>query len=202
MSFFPPDPPIPEHDDDVESPQPRWWQAPENELPVLVATPEILAATDHVAVGVSGIAVYSDGIELRIERRLRRNGVAMQEWNQLTGAFMEHMVYGSADPTARLRVGVVLADGTTVTDASAFFGARDPMAQPDGYVLSRREQGGGGGTHAYSSADHLWLWPLPPDGEIEIVMQWPAFGIGETRVVVDAGAVSELSARARPFWAD
>jgi hypothetical protein len=76
------------------------------------------------------------------------------------------------------------------------------MAQPDGYVLSRREQGGGGGMHTYSSADHLWLWPLPPDGEIEIVMQWPAFGIGETRVIIDAGTVSELSARARPFWAD
>lgn len=193
---------MPEPDDDVESPQPRWWQAPENELPVLVAAPEILAATDHVAVAVAGVAVYSDGIELRIERRLRRHGVALQEWNELTGAFMEHMPYGSAYPGGRFRVGMVLVDGTTVTDASPFFGAGDPMAQPDGYVLSRREQGGGGGMHAYSSADHLWLWPLPPDGEIEIVMQWPAFGIGETRVIIDAGTVSELSARARPFWTD
>lgn len=199
MSFFPPDPPMPEQDDD-ESPQPRWWQAPETELPILVAAPEILAATEHVAVAVAGVAVYSDGIELRIERRLRRNGLALREWNELTGAFMEHMPYGSADPGGRFRVGLVLADGTKVTDASPFFGGGDPMAEPGEYMLSRREQGGGGGAHAYSTADHLWLWPLPPDGSIDVVMQWPTLGIGETRVRIDVGAVSELSTRARPFW--
>ena len=193
---------MPEHDDDVESPQPRWWQAPEDELPILVPAAEVLATTEHIAVALAGVAVHSDGIELRIERRLRRHGLALQEWNALMGAFMEHMPYGSADPAGRLRFGVVLADGTPVTDASPFFGGGDPMAHPDGLVLTRRQQGGGGGTHAYSSADHLWLWPLPPDGPIETVMQWPAFGIGETRVTVDVGSVSELSARARPFWTD
>ncbi len=193
---------MPELDDDVESPQPRWWQAPEDELPILVPAAEVLAATEHVAVALTGVAVHSDGVELRIERRLRRHGLALQEWNELTGAFMEHMPYGSADPAGRFRVGVVLADGTPVTDASPFFGGGDPMARPEGYVLTRRQQGGGGGAHAYSSGDHLWLWPLPPDGPIEVVMQWPAFGIGETRVTVDVGSVSELSARARPFWTD
>lgn len=187
--------------DDIEPPQPRWWQAPENELPILVAAPEILAATEHVAVAVAGVAVYSDGIELRVERRLRRNGVPLKQWNELAGSFMEHMGYGSANPEGRFRVGMVLADGTKVTDTSPFFGGGDPTAEPDGYTLTRREQGGGGGPHAYSSADHLWLWPLPPDGEIEVVAQWPTFGIGETHVSIDVGAVSDLSTRARPFWA-
>ncbi|MFJ4045239.1 hypothetical protein ACIPV2_05780 [Microbacterium sp. NPDC089987] len=201
MSFFPPDPPMPEQDDD-EPPQPRWWQAPENELPVLIPASEVLAVTDHAAVALVAVAVYSDGIELRIQRRLRRNGIAIEDWNELTGAFVEHMGFGSANPAGRFRVGVVLADGTKVTDASPFFGGGDPMAEPEGFTLSRREQGGGGGPHAYSSADHLWLWPLPPDGPIEVVVQWPAFGIGETRLTIDAGPVSESSARARPFWAD
>lgn len=38
-------------------PQPRWWQTPETELPILVAAPEILGATEHVAVAVAGVAV-------------------------------------------------------------------------------------------------------------------------------------------------
>ncbi|MGX1791794.1 hypothetical protein ACWIDW_02445 [Microbacterium sp. NPDC055312] len=193
---------MPEHDDDVESPQPRWWQAPEDELPILVPAAEVLAVTDHVAVALVAVAVYSDGIELRIQRRVRRNGIAMEDWNELTAAFMEHMGFGSANPAGRFRIGLVLADGTKVTGVSPFSGGGDPMAEPEGFTLSRREQGGGGGTHAYSSADHLWLWPLPPDGPIEVVMQWPAFGIGETRVTVGVGSVSELSARARPFWTD
>ncbi|OIU87092.1 hypothetical protein BFN01_10645 [Microbacterium sp. AR7-10] len=46
------------------------------------------------------------------------------------------------------------------------------------------------------------MWPLPPDGAVDVVMQWPTFGIGETRVRIDHGTMSELSSRARPFWAD
>jgi len=41
---------------------------------------------------------------------------------------------------------------------------------------------------------------LPPDGATDVVIQWPTFGIGETRVRIDVGAVSELSTRATAFW--
>ena len=43
--------------------------------------------------------------------------------------------------------------------------------------------GAGGGPQGYSSTDRLWLWPLPPEGPIEFVMQWPALGVEELRYV-------------------
>lgn len=201
MTFFPPDPEIPEPEE-TESAQPSWWQAPEDELPMLFPVSELLAVTDHVAIALVGMLVHREGVQFRVERRLRRNGVPLTEWNELCGLFMEHMSFGGpVDPAGRLRFGVVLADGEkVVADASRFFGFGDPMVEPEGYTLNRREQGGGGGGSTYSSADHLWLWPLPPAGPIELVLQWPAFGIDETRAILDASMVPELAARARPFW--
>lgn len=201
MTFFPPDPEIPEPEE-TESSQPPWWQAPEDELPVPVPVSELLAVTDHVAIALVGMLVHRDGVQFRVERRLRRNGLPLTEWNELCSVFMEHMSFGgSVDPAGRLRFGVVLADGEeVVADALRFVGYGDPTAEPDGYTLTRREQGGGGGGSTYSSADHLWLWPLPSAGPIELVMQWPSLGIGETRVTLDASMVPELASRARPFW--
>lgn len=201
MTFFPPDPEIPEPDE-AEHSTPKWWQAPEDELPVLLPVTEILATTDHVAIALVAIAVYREGVQFRVERRLRRNGLSMSEWNEMCGVFMEHMSFGGpVDPTGRLRFGLVLADGEkVVADALRFFGGGDPMVEPEGHTLSRHEQGGGGGGSTYASGDHLWLWPLPPAGPIELVMQWPALGIGDTRVTLDASGVHELAARARPYW--
>ncbi|MBT2483524.1 MULTISPECIES: hypothetical protein [unclassified Microbacterium] len=157
---------------------------------------------EHLALALVGIDVYREGVQLRVERRLRRNGLPLTEWNQLCGTFMGYMSQGGlVDVAGRLRFGAVLADGEkVVTDPSPWFGGVDPMVEPDGHTLSRREQGGGGGGSTYSSADHLWLWPLPPAGAIELVMQSPALGIAETRVTIDASMVPELAARARPFW--
>lgn len=197
MTFFPPNPEIPE-EEDTESSRPRWWQAPEDELPVVLPVSELLAVTDHVALALAGAAVHSEGIQLGVERRLRRNGLPRAEWDELGAVFMERMsCRGVVDPAGRLRFGLVLADGEKiVTDASPFGRGNDPMAEPEGYTLSRREQGGGGGRNTFSPSGHLWLWPLPQAGPIELVLQWPALGIDETRVTL----VAELAARARPHW--
>ena len=201
MTFFPPDPEIIEPEE-MDTAQPGWWQAPEDELPVLLPVSSLLAVTDRVAIALTGVAVYRNGVQLRVERRLRRDGLPPREWGELCSAFMEHMPYGGpVESSGRLRFGVVLADGEKiVTDTSRFFGGGDPMAEPEGHILSRRQQGGGGGGNSFSGTDDLWLWPLPPAGPIVLVMQWPALGIEETRVTLDASTVVEDAARARPFW--
>ncbi|MCK3768704.1 hypothetical protein MZK47_03355 [Microbacterium aerolatum] len=201
MTFFPPDPDVPEPQE-RESSQPRWWAAPEDEMPALFPASEILATTDHVAVALMGAAIYRDGIEFRLERRLRRNGLPTQEWNKLCGAFMEHHPWGDPmDPAGRLRFGLVLGDGERVfADQSRFFGDGDPMAEPTHHTLNRRGGGGGGDGNSYSGSDGLWLWPAPPAGPIELVMQWPAFNIDERRVILDGNGMLELVPLARRFW--
>ncbi|WP_194421464.1 hypothetical protein [Microbacterium abyssi] len=201
MTFFPPDPEIPEPEE-RESNQPRWWSAPEDELPSLFPASEILATTDHVAIALMGAAVYSDGVEFRIERRLRRNGLPAREWNELCGTFMEHQPWGGpSDPGGRLRFGLVLGDGERVlADHSRFFGDGDPMVAPTHHTLNRRGGGGGGDGNSYSGSDGLWLWPAPPPGPIELVVQWPSFGIDERHVILDGNGMLELMPHARRFW--
>lgn len=203
MSFFPVEPVQPEVDP-PESAQPPWWGPPEDGLPALLAVSEALAVTEHVAIALIGAFVHREGVELRIERRLRRLALSRREWNDLAGRFVEHGPFGEQDdPAERLRYGVVLGDGERVLDGRPFDmggpGA-DPSVPPDGHSLMRTGGSGGGGERSYSSSDGLWLWPLPPDGAIELVMQWRALGIGESRVVLDGTAIRALTQRAAPLW--
>lgn len=193
---------MPELEEATEQTRPLWWGAPEDELPALLPVSELLAVTDHVAVALTAVAAYRDGIEFRIDRRLRRNGSSAREWNEMCSTFMEHMPYfGPVDIGGRLRFGIVLGDGEKVlADPLPFAGGGDPMEEPRGHTLNRQQQGGGGDGNTYSGSDHLWLWPAPPEGAIELVMQWPALGIQETRVMLDGTAMRELTQRARPFW--
>lgn len=201
MSFFPPDPEMPEHEESEPERQPRW-QAPENELPVLLPVSETLATTENLALGLFGVAVYSDGVEFRLEGRLRRHGMPVREWNELCPDFIGHsQMGGPVHPAGRLRFGLVLGDGEKVlAEGFPFFGGEDPSAEPKGHTLARNSGGGGGGSHNYSSTDRLWLWPLPPEGPIEFVMQWPALGVEERSVVLDGSAMRDLAARVQRFW--
>lgn len=200
MSFFPTDPEIPEPDDDMESSQPRWWGPPDNELPAFFPVSEIVAATVHAAIALVGVAVHSEGLEFRLERRLRRHELAKDDWNRLCAAFMEHHAWGGPAVNAdRLRFGLVLGDGEQVLADRSPFG-EDPISEPGGHVLNRRGGGAGGGGRSFSGTDELWLWPLPPAGPIELVVQWPALGIGEEHILLDGTAITALASRARPIW--
>ncbi|MDQ1121658.1 hypothetical protein [Microbacterium trichothecenolyticum] len=45
-----------------------------------------------------------------------------------------------------------------------------------------------------------WLRPLPPEGPLELVVQRPAFGIGESRMILDGRRLRALAASARTLW--
>lgn len=201
MNFFPPDPEMQEPEQSEPTREPRW-QAPEDELPVLLPVAETLAATEHLALGLLGVAVYSDGVEFRLEGRLRRAGLSARDWNELCADFVGHNpIGGPTEPGGRLRFGLVLGDGEKVlADGFPFFGSADSAPEPERHTLSRTNGGAGGGSHSYSSSDRLWLHPLPPDGPIELVMQWPALGVDERRVVLDGSAMRALASRVQRFW--
>lgn len=200
MSFFPPDPQLPEFEEH-ESVQPPWVQAPQDELAALLPATAMIAATDQVAIVLAGVRVHRTGLEFEVQRRLRRRGLPMVEWAELSGVFMEHMPYGGpVVPAARLRFGIAFENGERVLADDRPLFRTDPDAEPEGFVLTRQGRGGGGGGSFYSADDQLWLWPLPPAGTLELVMQWPAMDIGETRIAVDAGTIGELAQQVRSFW--
>lgn len=60
------------------------------------------------------------------------------------------------------------------------------------------DRGGGGGGRFYS--EDYWVWPLPPPGPLAFVCEWPAYGIGLSRVEVEAERVRAAAADALAIW--
>ncbi|MFB2599018.1 hypothetical protein ACEXQE_14600 [Herbiconiux sp. P17] len=153
-------------------------------------------STESVVIALVGAHVYSDGVELLIDRRLRRGRMPAAEWSRVQAEFTGHW---APSPSAdRLRWGIALGDGQQVV----LDGMRNGLDgdAPAGHSLMLTGGGGGGDTSFYRMADGLWLWPLPPEGPLEIVLQWPALGIPESRVLLNATAIRALAPAARPLW--
>jgi len=196
VSFFPPDPPADDIHDGTPSPEPEaWWRPPEDELPVFLPLGERLAVTPSLAVVLVGARVYSQGVEFRVERRFRRNGLPERDWQLAQWAF--HGPIGPGEP-GRLRYGVALGDGDKVLLDGPFNAS--PFGEPPARSLTQTDGNGSGSDRFYRSEDGLWLWPLPPEGPLEFVMEWTAQGVPESRVVLDGGRLRELAAGVTRFW--
>jgi hypothetical protein len=180
--------------------QPRFrrqgWQGrPAGEVPGVVPVEAVIAATERVAVAVSALFVYADGLSFDL--------VAMSSLDAAEGAppvdpmlhSHHHEPVSGPIPDAMLRVGVALSDGRKATNVAP---ARLPPTGDDVLVLS--PGGGGGSSERYEQT--YWLWPLPPDGAVQIVCEWPAHGIPVTTLDVDGAAVLAAAKRSRVVFSD
>ena len=59
-------------------------------------------------------------------------------------------------------------------------------------------QSGGGSDREYSQ--EYWAWPLPGSGPLGLVVEWPAFDIGETTTSIDGSLLIAAAERAQPVW--
>ena len=57
----------------------------------------------------------------------------------------------------------------------------------------------GSGTQARFD-QRYWVAPLPSPGPLPIVVEWPARGLGETRVELDGVAIVDAAGRAETLW--
>ncbi|ANF31592.1 hypothetical protein A0130_07820 [Leifsonia xyli] len=194
MDFFPPDPP----EDELEPPEieqdPRW-NAPVDEVPAIVPIGEALAVTDTVAIVVSHARVFQNGVEIVIDRRSRRGDRSRREWEERQ--WSSHASFPGGD-TDRLRYGMALGDGQhLLLDGPGW----NPDEKPaEAHSLAPTGGGGSGGPDYTVYLDAMWLYPLRPEGPLEIVTQWPAEGIPESRVVLDGGALRARAADSRKVW--
>lgn len=58
---------------------------------------------------------------------------------------------------------------------------------------------GGGGDLSVNQG--FWLSPIPPDGQFTFICSWPAFGIDETRHVIEHADLTTASTRSTTLWA-
>ena len=191
MSFFEPPPRLPEPP--PGPPAPEWLAPPDNVLPASFPLELVLARTDELALSVHSGRAYENGFEftLGLHRRTPLEPGAhdpMMLWHAAR--------HGDIDEAA-LRFGVAYADGrkATVFDRHPWWGDPEGHATPDIVLMQR---GGGGGGVSWNF--HFWVWPLPPDGPVELVAEWPSEGIALTRAELDSAVVRDGAARAVTLW--
>ncbi len=181
MSFF--EPPATPPDPPEEQRQPPWIGPPENELGAALPDRVPLARTADTAVAVLQLVAYSTGFGFLLG--VRRRLLADDDLDP----FMHRLGRRAGDHA--LRLGVGFADGRKATNLSL------PLHHDEeGPVLIFR--GGGGGGRTWDMG--FWVWPLPPPGPLAFVCKWPAAGIAETRVEIEARSVLDASARSQLLW--
>ena len=190
--FEPPEPFLPPE----LPPRPPWLGSPHHVVGGAVPLELVVARTPDAAVIVRNVVAYPEGFELRFVVRLR-HPVAPDAWPfDLQGPHRGPFTGGDLPPDL-LRLGVQFADGSKATNVGG--GARTPVGPedpPPGPVMM--PQGGGGGGRRW---DHdVWMWPLPPPGDLHFVCEWPDHGIPLTRRTVDAELVRAAAAQAEVLW--
>lgn len=208
-SFFPPvEPAVPpeEVDDpgDEGSPDPDWQGPPTHLHAGLWAGSALLGRSTTTAVLVEGARAYASGAVLRMAivtrrsaRHLRRR--MMSELDVTHGRGTLNL----ALPPGGLRWGFEYADGRRVTtlDPSPWteipedtdpqtWEPRRPVMQPLNAPW----------VYGPTWRRDVWLWPLPPAGDLHAVCAWPDEGIEETRTTLDATALRAAARDARPLW--
>ena len=51
-------------------------------------------------------------------------------------------------------------------------------------------------------SESLWLWPLPTEGRLSFVCEWPALDIPLTRADLDSAPIRDAAARSQRLWDD
>lgn len=175
-------------------------------IPGIVAAELLLGRTALAAVAAGRLRAYPTGVAFTLLVRLvgapRRhheplpNGRGYRVDN--TG-FPHSLRWGHERvnggvgglPDDLLRIGVVFADGRTVTNLDADgIGSGAQAGVPNAQLAFQ----GGGGLRRWDF--EAWLEPLPPPGPLGLVCEWPAKGIPMSRVDIDGSLVLAAAARA------
>ena len=94
-----------------------------------------------------------------------------------------------------LQIGVLYADGRKAR-STAPYPEGDPS--PTRPVLIAR---GGGGSKRSWRQDY-WVWPEIPEGDLDVVIEWPARAIVETHASLAARPIAEARERIVVLWPD
>ena len=153
------------------------WQPPQNVVPVIAPVSLVLARTEDTVVALTGLDVYPGGVAYTVRTWLRPG-------TEPDGDDRRYIPWADQP-----RVGWLLEDGTKV-------GARlderiDDTGQPP---TVPRVAGTSGTSGGITGAMGYWLYPLPPGDRWTVVVEWPARGIAETRLELDARAVRGAAA--------
>lgn len=180
---------------------PEWMGPPASLVGGVVALRLLAARSEDAAVWLESAVAYPTGVEFRLDVRWQPQvqGLVMRGAGP---AWPRDQPVGEELPADQFRAGIELADGAKATwlgpgRGVAAFAQRVDESPPGPLLVPGA---GGGGSRRWSQ--HLWLWPLPPPGRLQFVVEWPALGILLTRAELDASQLREAAERTQTLWGD
>jgi hypothetical protein len=153
-------------------------------VPSTLAVDAVLSQDDSAVVSISHLDVYPNGFRINVAILLNPNKAADTQSRIHRG------------PMGMVRFGVRFADGRIGGRGGVFDVPRDDQGIPIQPVV--RPSGGGGGSGGWKFG--AWVFPLPPDGPVEIFVALPPPATGETSATVDGSAIRAAAEGARVIW--
>jgi len=186
VTFFEPLPPPGLPTDRRWSP-PAWDRPSEGTLPATLPVDAVLSQTEDAVVAIPHLDVFPNGF--RVNVAILMNPSRAHE--------IQARVHRG--PMGMVRVGVRFSDGRV--GGRGFGRGIGDIPKDDEGVPTQPYVGfggGGGGTGGWRFG--AWVFPLPPDGPLEIFVALPPPATGEFSTVVEGSAVRAAADRARVIW--
>lgn len=177
-----------------------WQRPPTDILGQVVPIQQFVVQTDHMVVALQHAIAFPEGCILALHVAARRGSLDESAWERLAGSNLGgypevELIEGD------LKLGVRFPDGSRATTVEhPFRGWAHPTDRPDPPMLIETSGGSGRSDQSYDSDRQLWLWPLPPPGPFEFVIEWQHMGIDMTSVALDGSAIVRAAEQARPYW--
>jgi hypothetical protein len=175
VSFFEPLPPIPDPSQREWAP-PAWDRPSEGTLPATLALDAVLGQEEDAIVAIPSIDVYPNGFRINVQ--LLTNPRRALEFQALMHRPRMGMV----------RIGVRFADGRE--GGRGGMQGRNELTKDEEGVPTQPYVGfGGGGGGSGGWRFSAWVFPLPPDGPLEIFVALPDPANTEYSIVVDGAGI-------------
>ena len=215
VPFFEPPPPPPDRPP-ARPRRPRWLGPPDGVIGEVAPLRAVLVRSESMIIVADRFVCYPSGFEFHLA--VRMSGALPGPLLMMHGAHAVRGGTAQGAPDDALHFGIAFADGRKATNLSP-----RPFGGPGCGVTttSTRVSGTGGQpgqpqpepqpplltAHGGSASDNrwdqnCWLWGLPPEGPMGVVVQWAAQQIEETRVDIDAAMILEAAGRAEVVWDD
>jgi hypothetical protein len=188
MSFFEPrDPPEPVDPSPQPYVPPIWTGPSRLELGSLAPIELLLAKTDDIAVTLDTFRCYRNGFSMNLGFQVRPGAMSDDDLGV-------PMHFRRAAP----RLGVEFADGRrTGRRANPMEVPKDELGVPTEPVIW--PGGGGGGQERWDW--RMWVWPLPPRGDLTFHFAWPERDVEEAQHIIDGDLMVDASERSIQLWA-
>jgi len=176
-------------EDEFDPPTAQW-------IGGVVPVEVVVARSDQAAVVVRSLVAYPDGFAFTLDAFLHRSVKLKRDRR---GPFHHHDPWGDDGPIGdeTLRFGISWPDGGRATNLDRWGRGWEDATEP-AHGLESGSSGGGGREYSWE----YWAWPLPVEGELRFICEWPGFKIPETAAAVAGGALIDAARRAFPVWPD